>query len=103
MKTFEEMIGPDLGRNIDREINAILGQFHRNIEQLCKEEFDRFAVANGYIRADSVSTYDPSTHVCVSRKTAITALAMLSGDGAVLSFDRDDAETELRAALEVGK
>jgi hypothetical protein len=50
-----------------------------------------------------LSLYDPSTHVVVSREMAKTALVMLSGSGDVLSFDRDDAETELRAALEVGK
>jgi hypothetical protein len=50
-----------------------------------------------------LSLYDPSTHVVVSRERAKTALVMLSGSGDVLSFDRDDAETELRAALEVGK
>jgi hypothetical protein len=50
-----------------------------------------------------LTLYDPATHVVVSREMAKTALVMLSGSGDVLSFDRDDAETELRAALEVGK
>jgi hypothetical protein len=51
MKTFQEMLGPDCGRDIDRQIRAIVGEFHRNVENLCKEEFDYFALANGYVKA----------------------------------------------------
>jgi hypothetical protein len=50
MKTFQEMIGPDCGRDIDRQIRAIVGEFHRNVENLCKEEFDYFALADGYVK-----------------------------------------------------
>lgn len=48
---------------------------------------------------DNIRTYDPATEVKVSREAAATSLSMLSGRGNVLSFDRDDAETELRAGL----
>lgn len=58
------------------------------------------AAVGAFTHPAHLHTYDPQAEVKISRATAKTALAMLSGHEDVLSFDRDDAETEFRAALE---